>query len=95
MSTIVTTRDYTSKCLNVPLWIKFKHNYVLQIAIYASIAPFLALMHFVRKKRCGRCTISSRIIIIREGQLILPTRLRSLLAGQQKALYHQNYLPHK
>ena len=93
MSTIVTTRDYTSKYLNVPPWIKFKHNYFLQIAV--SIAPFLALMHFVRKKRRGRCTISSRIIIIREGQVNLPTRLRSLSAGQQKALYHQNYLPHK
>ena len=27
MSTIATTRDYTSKCLNVLLWIKFKHNF--------------------------------------------------------------------
>ena len=28
-------------------------------------------MHFVPKKRRGRCTISSGIIIIREGQVIL------------------------
>ena len=33
-------------------------------------------MYFVRNKGCGHCTISSRIIIIREGQVILPTRLR-------------------
>ena len=66
MSTIVTTRDYTSKFLNVPLWIKFKHNYFLQIAM-RRFAPFLALMHFVCKKRRGRCTISSRIINYQGG----------------------------
>ena len=27
MSTKATTQDYASKCLNVLLWIKFKHNY--------------------------------------------------------------------
>ena len=72
MSTIATTRDYTSKCLNVLLWFKFKHRYFLQIAMRRS-RPF---MHaFVREKGRGRCTISSRIIII-----------TSILAGKQKAL---------
>ena len=66
MSTIVTTRDYTSKCLNVLLWIKFKHNYFLQIAMRRCA---LSCLHFVCKKRNGRCTISSRIIIIGEGQV--------------------------
>ena len=33
-------------------------------------------MHFVLKKGRGRCTFSSRIIIIRKGQVILPTRFR-------------------
>ena len=67
MNTIATTRDYTSKCLNMLTWIKF----ILQIFVDRT----LSCMHFVGKKGRGRCTISSRIIIIREGQVILPTRL--------------------
>ena len=72
MSTIATTRDYTSKCLNVLPWIKFTHNYFLQICVNHA----LSCMHFVGKKGRDRCTISSKIIIIREGQVILPTRLQ-------------------
>ena len=72
MSTIATTRDYISKCLNVLPWIKFKHNNFLQICIDCA----LSCMYFVRKKGRGCCTISSRTIIIREGQVILPTRLQ-------------------
>ena len=72
MSTIATIRDYTSKCLNVLLWINFKHNYFLQICVDHALSS----MHFVLKKGRGRCTFSSRIIIIRKGQVILPTRLR-------------------
>ena len=62
MSTIATTRDYASKCLNVLLWIKFKHNYFLQICVDQP----LSCMHFVRKKRRDRCKFPSRIIIIRD-----------------------------
>ena len=72
MSTIATTRDYASKCLNVLLWINFKHNYFLQICVYHP----LSCMHFVWKKRRDHCKFPARIIIIREGQVILPTRFR-------------------
>ena len=69
MSTIATTRDYTSKSLNVLPWIKFKHYYFLQICVDRA----LSCMHLVSKKGRGRCTISSRIS---EGKVILSTRLR-------------------
>ena len=100
MSTIATTRDYTSKCLNVLLWIKFNHNNFF--ANMCQSHPFLhaicmhafcmhacmhciqnACMHFVCKKGRGHCTFSSRVIIIREGQVILPTRLRYWLDSKR------------
>ena len=73
MSTIATTQDYTSKCPKCAIADKFKHNYFLQICVDLA----LSCMHFVSKKGRGRCTISSRIIIIREGQIILPIKFCS------------------
>ena len=40
-------------------------------------------MHFVCKKRRDCCKFPSRIIIIREGQVILPTRLRYQLDSKR------------
>ena len=56
-------------------------NYFLQIYINHA----LSCMHCACKKGCGHCAFSSRIIIIREGQVILPTRLRHQL--DNKRLY--------
>ena len=50
-------------------WIKFQHNCFLQICVDRA----LSCMSFVRKKGHGCCIISSRIIIIREGQVVLPS----------------------
>ena len=88
MSTIVTTRDYTSKCLNKLPWIKFKHHYFLQICIDHA----LSCMHFVCKKGPGCCTFSSSYHNYQGGTGNFIYKA-SILSGQQKTLYHQNYLP--
>ena len=78
MSTIGTTRDYTSKCLNV-LYCGLNSS----IIIFANMRRSRLFLHAVcTQKGHGRCTFSSKIIIIREGQVILPTRFLYQLEGK-------------
>ena len=93
MSTIATTRDYTSKCLNVLLWIKFKHNY------------FFANMRRSRPFLYAFCTQEGVWLLYiffynhnYQGGTGNFTYGALILAGQQKALVKYDRLivqPHK
>ena len=69
MSTIATTQDFASKCLNVLLWIKFKHNYTRKHQ-YWSGTDRMAYLHrthctygayAISEKVCKRRTLMAEL----------------------------------
>ena len=77
---ILNTKDQLVTGLLQPClacYVSVAELYNKQQGIHKVYTDFsLIVMYFVRKKGHGHCTFSSRIIIIREEQVILPVKLR-------------------